>query len=196
MAVPNACSDDTCAVVDRLAQSNPRLRVVYNPKGGWGLSVRTGLAASRGELLCYTNSARTAPAQIPALLERYQQGAPCLAKVRREKRGAFWRELGSWLYNLEGRLLYGFKVRDVNGTPKIMPRSLYEKLNLFLDGDLLDLELLVKAARLGTPVVELPVRAGKRFGGKSSTTLQSAWGLYLGAWRLRKALRQFKASGT
>jgi len=192
VVVPNACKDNTCAVVRQLAQSNPRIRVVINPKGGWGLSVLTGLAAARGEVLCYTNSARTDPASIPDLLALYEKSAYCLAKVRRAKRGVVLRELGSWLYNLEAWLLYGIKTRDVNGTPKMMPRALYERLDLFSPGDLLDLELLAKVTRVGTPIVELPVAGFKRHGGKSSTNLKSAWDMYLGALRLHKALSHFE----
>jgi len=192
VVVPNACTDDTCAVVNKLAQSNARIRAVENPKGGWGLSVLTGLAAARGEVLCYTNSARTNPAHIADLLALYERSAFCLAKVRREKRGMVMRELGSWLYNLEAKLLYGIRASDVNGTPKMMPRALYERLDLFSPGDLLDLELLAKVTRLGTPVVEMPVAGFKRHGGKSSTNMKSAWDMYVGALKLHKALRYFE----
>ena len=36
-------------------------------------------------------------------------------KVRRVKRGAPIREVGSWLYNLEARLLFGVRAADVKG---------------------------------------------------------------------------------
>src|SRR6185295_397251 len=45
VVVPNACTDGTEAVVRALAEADPRIRVVVNPRGGWGLSVLTGLAA-------------------------------------------------------------------------------------------------------------------------------------------------------
>lgn len=191
VVVPNACTDATAEVVAKLAQADSRIRVAENPKGGWGLSVLTGLAAARGSVLCYTNSARTDPAHIPLLLEQYERGGECVAKVRREKRGVLSRELGSWLYNMEGRLLYGIRARDVNGTPKIFSRELYQRLRLFSEGDLLDLELLAKVARLGIPVLEMPVQGFKRHGGKSSTNLRSAWNMYAGALKLRGAIAEF-----
>src|SRR5262249_35304297 len=113
VVVPNACTDNTFEIVQKMAAGDETIRVVENPKGGWGLSVLTGLKAARGEVLCYTNSARTDPGNIPVLLEMYLKNAPCLAKVRREQRGAFLRSLGSTLYNFEGRMLYGIKARDV-----------------------------------------------------------------------------------
>jgi glycosyltransferase involved in cell wall biosynthesis len=191
VVVPNACRDATPAVVAALAREDPGIRVVENPRGGWGLSVRMGLDAARGTVLCYTNSARTDPRHVVDLLALYRQHAPCLAKARRRQRGAPLREAGSWLYNLEGRLLFGLHGGDVNGTPKMFGPDLYRCLRLTSDGDLLDLELMAQVQRLGVPVVSLPVRGFKRHGGKSSTNLRSAWRLYTGAWRLRSQLASF-----
>ena len=188
VVVPNACTDGTAERVRAVAEEDPRVRVVENPRGGWGLSVLTGLAAARGAILCYTNSARTDPAHVAAVLDLCETNAPCLVKVRREKRGAPFREAGSWIFNLEGRLLFGLEVRDVNGTPKAFPRALYKELRLFSEGDLLDLELLAKVTRRGVRIVEVPVEGFRRHGGRSSTNLKTAVGLYAGALRLRKTL--------
>jgi glycosyltransferase involved in cell wall biosynthesis len=181
VVVPNACTDATPQVVQDLAARDPHIRAVPIVLGGWGRAVLAGLAAARGQWLCYTNSARTDPEHVPALLELARAHGEAVAKVRREHRGAPLREVGSWLYNLEARLLFGIRARDVNGTPKILPRALYERITLESVDDLLDLELLAKAGRHGVPVVEMPVEGFKRHGGRSSTGLQSAWRMYVGA---------------
>src|SRR5262249_5209408 len=173
VVVPNASTDDTQEVVERFARQDSRVRVVPNPAGGWGLSVRTGLAAARGTALAYTNTARPDPALVPAFVRRHREGG-CLVKARREARGAPLRALGSALYNLEARLLFGVRCRDVNGTPKVFSRDLYRAMKLTSNGDLLDLELMSWAARLNVPVAEVPVQGFRRHGGKSSTTLRSA----------------------
>jgi glycosyltransferase involved in cell wall biosynthesis len=193
VVVPNACTDRTADVVREIAAGDNRIVVVESALGGWGRSVLAGLAAARGEILCYTNSARTDPQDIPPLLDLFRRHAPCVAKIRREQRGVFWRELGSWLYNCEARLLYGVGVGDVNGTPKILGRDVYRRLDLRSLGDLLDLELVAKVKRLGIPVVERPVSGFKRHGGRSSTRLSSAWRMYTGAVALRKTLAGFPA---
>jgi dolichyl-phosphate beta-glucosyltransferase len=186
VVVPNACSDSTPEVVRAFAGECPTVRIVESPRGGWGLAVRLGMEAARGAVLCYTNSARTDPRHILDLFELYRKHAPCLAKVRRHRRGAPVREVGSWLYNLEAQMLFGLTAPDVNGTPKMFARELCDRLSLKSDGDLLDLELLAKIDRLGLPVVELPVEGFRRHGGRSSTNLRSAWRMYRGAWRLRR----------
>jgi glycosyltransferase involved in cell wall biosynthesis len=92
VVVPNACIDATQAVVEGLARQDPRIRVVANPGGDWGLSVRTGLDAARGTVLAYTNTARTDPQSMPDFIRLYlagaRQGRDCLVKARREARNA------------------------------------------------------------------------------------------------------------
>ena len=62
----NACRDNSPALCRQMAARHPLMRVVETPRGGWGLSVYTGLQRARGKFLCYTNSARTGPADDPA----------------------------------------------------------------------------------------------------------------------------------
>jgi hypothetical protein len=179
--VPNACTDDSVRLCRDLEKIDPRVRSVENPRGGWGLSVRCGLAEARGRHLCYTNSARTEPAQVVDVYTRARHHEKLLVKVTRRARGQVLREVGSLLYNLECRALFQLRCRDVNGTPKVFPRSLLDRIRLSSEGDLLDVELLAKARRLGWRVAEVTVEGWKRHGGKSSTNLTSARRMYLGA---------------
>jgi glycosyltransferase involved in cell wall biosynthesis len=179
--VPNASLDGTAERAAACAAANPRIRVIAIEEPGWGRAVRTGLRASRGQTLGYTNSARTNPATLEALYRRHARAPEGLSKVSRVSRRAPLRSLGSWVYNLEVRLLFGLRVRDVNGTPKLLSRTLYERVALTRDDDLLDLELLAQVHCLGVPVVEMTVPGFSRHGGRSSTGLASAWGMYAGA---------------
>jgi glycosyltransferase involved in cell wall biosynthesis len=192
LVVPNGCTDGTEAVLASVARETSRVRVVPCAGTGWGRAVRTGLATARGDIVAFTNSARTQPTTLREVLDVYRAHAPCLAKARRLRRGAPLRSAGSALYNAEARFLYGLSVGDVNGTPKVLSRELWERLAPAADGDLLDLELVVKATRLGIPIVELPAEGFARFGGRSRTRLGSAWRMYAGAVRLRSSLRRWR----
>jgi glycosyltransferase involved in cell wall biosynthesis len=187
VVVPNACSDRTQAIVEDFARNDSRVRVVVNPLGGWGLSVRTGLDAARGKILAYTNTARTDPELLPTFVQMYLAHKPCLVKARREHRQAPMRELGSLIYNLEARCLFGIRARDVNGTPKLFSREFYQSTHFSATGDLLDMEIMAWASRCGLRIMEIPVEGFRRHGGKSSTTLKSAYKMYLGAVNLKLA---------
>jgi glycosyltransferase involved in cell wall biosynthesis len=194
VVVPNGCRDGTAEIARRLAEQDPRLRVEEASRSGWGHAVLTGLGVARGSLLAYANSARTDPAWIPPLVELHDQSAPCLAKVLRHQRGAPLREAGSWLYSLEARMLFGVHARDVNGTPKLFSRALLERLNPSCRDDLLDLEIMAKAARHRVKVVEMVTTGFERHGGRSTTNIGTAVRLYTGALRLRREMRRAESS--
>src|SRR5262249_35710050 len=121
------------------------------------------------------------PSLLPGFLTCYAERAPCLVKARRRCRRAPLREIGSFLYNIEARLLFGVRCGDVNGTPKVFSAAFYRSLRLTANGDLFDLELLRGAARRGLPVIEVTTFGFTRHGGRSSTTWCSAWRMYFGA---------------
>jgi glycosyltransferase involved in cell wall biosynthesis len=182
--VPNGCRDDSPEVCRALAAERGSVRVAESDRAGWGRAVRTGLGAARGDLLCYTNSARTAPGDLTLLL-RYALGQPgVVVKANRKIREHWSRRLGSLLYNMECRALFDLPNWDVNGTPKVFPRSFAALLALTRDDDLIDAEFSVVCRRQGYPMLEVPIFSQRRHGGRSTTTLGTALRLYWGALRL------------
>jgi len=180
--VPNACRDESDAVCERLA--NDTVRVVPSALGGWGRAVRLGLGAARGDLLCYTNSARTTPEDLTLFVLYARTHPGVVLKANRKVRERWSRRLGSLLYNLECRALFDLSNWDINGTPKIFPRSFTRLLALTQDDDLIDAEFNVICRREGYPMLEVPIFSSRRHGGRSTTTLGSAVRMYWGALRL------------
>lgn len=185
----NGSGDDSLAVCQALAQTHPEVRVIADPRAGWGLAVKAGLRAARGDLLCYTNCARTSAADLQQLLLNGLERPEAVIKAIRRVRDNWKRRLGSALYNAECRLLLGVQTRDVNATPKVFSRSHAALLNLTSDGDMLDAEFLLICRREGFPVIEVPIFGNRRQGGSSTTNYRSAVGMYVGAYRLWRSTR-------
>jgi glycosyltransferase involved in cell wall biosynthesis len=183
--VTNACTDDSVAVCRDLAGIHPEVQVIEQSLGGWGRAVRAGLAGAQGELLGYANSARTSP-EILALMLSYAHAYPhVVLKANRKIRDSLLRRAGSLLYNLECRALFNMPTWDVNGTPKLFPRSFHELLELRSSGDLVDAEFVLACQRAGYPIIEVPLLATTRLGGRSTTNFRSASRMYGGAVGLR-----------
>lgn len=193
--VANACRDASPAVCRELAHEHAEVRVIESVPGGWGLAVRLGLAAATGEILCYTNSARTDARDLVLMIVYAAANPGAAVKAHRKSRESLGRKIGSLLYNLQGRVLFDLPTWDINATPKVFPRTLYEKLDLRADGDLVDLEFYVKCSRLEEPVIEVPIYRWTRHEGRSTTSLRTAVRLYSGATRLWWALRRGREIG-
>lgn len=188
--VANGCADDTVERCVELEARHEPVRHVALEDSGWGRAVRRGLREARGDVICYTNSARTS-AEILTLILVYSRIYPdVVLKANRRVRESLRRRFGSLLYNLEARALFDLSVWDINGTPKVFPRKFSKLLELERDDDLIDLEFNVVCRREGYPVIEVPILATQRYGGQSTTGYKSAAKMYLGAYRLAKQLRR------
>jgi Glycosyl transferase family 2 len=184
--VPNACRDQSPEICRALAERHEAVRVVELEEGGWGRAVRAGLAEARGDLLCYTNSARTQPSMLTLMLVYAAAYPNVVLKANRTIRDSFQRRVGSLLFNLECRALFDLPTMDVNGTPKVFPRSFSKLLELERDDDLIDVEFFVTCVREGYPLLEVPILATQRHGAESTTSYRSAVRLYTGAWRMKR----------
>ena len=188
--------DDSLAVCRGLEPDQPTVRVLENDRRGWGPAVRRGLAEARGDLLCYTNSARTSAEDL-LLAILYAIAYPgVVVKANRRIRDSWFRRLGSLLYNLECRVLFDLASFDLNATPKVFPRTLEKLVALSRNDDVIDVEFNVICRREGYRMIEVPIFATTRHGGESTTTLWSAFRMYCGAFQFWRDLRRGARPGS
>ena len=164
------------------------IRTLVIDEGGWGRAVRHGLAQARGDLLCFTNSARTTADDLLLLLLYGVTHPDVVVKANRRIRESLRRRAGSLLYNLESRALFDLSVWDINGTPKVFARRFEPLLHLTRDDDLLDLEFNVICRREGYSIIEVPLFSTSRRGGRSTTDYGSAVRMYLGALEMKRRI--------
>jgi glycosyltransferase involved in cell wall biosynthesis len=187
--------DESLEICRRIQERCGRIRTVCIEETGWGHAVRAGLAQANGDLVCYTNSARTTGKDLLLLLLYGVAHSDCVIKANRKIRESAGRRLGSLLYNLECRSLFDLPYWDINGTPKVFHRELGKLLALTRNDDLIDLEFNAICRAEGYQVIELPIFSSSRRSGKSTTNWRSAFRMYWGAWRLRKLIPPHDAEG-
>lgn len=179
--------DDSAEICRALSDKHPSIRTFVIDEGGWGRAVRHGIAEARGEILCFTNSARTTSDDLLLLLLYGITHPDVVVKANRRIRESLRRRAGSLLYNLECRALFDLSAWDVNGTPKVFSRRFEPLLHLTRDDDLIDLEFGAICRRENYRIIEVPLFSTTRSGGRSTTNYGSAIKMYLGAWRMRRA---------
>lgn len=184
LLIENGSRDDSLKICQELAEQYPSVKVISSKQGGWGLAVNLGVKAARGDLICYTNSARTSAPDLLLVVMYAIANADTVIKADRKIRENWRRRLGSLLYNLECRALFDLPYWDVNGTPKVFPRKFDKLVALTRNDDLIDVEFNAICRREGYPMLEVPILSTQRHGGKSTTRLKSALKMYVGAYRL------------
>jgi len=152
--------DETPQIVKKIAESSDNIRTVIRPKQGMmGWDMRMGLDAARGTYIgVIDGDGQFPPESIIACLLKCELEDLDLAKTYRVIRDdGLYRRFISAVYNGIFRLLFGFKVRDINSKPKIIRRDKYELLQLESDDWFADAEIIIRARELGLKIGETPV---------------------------------------
>lgn len=194
--VPNGCRDASAEICSEWAARRPEvIQMVVLERGSWGVAINAGLEIARGEVVGYTNSARTRP-ETATLMLAYAIAYPETAlKASRRIRESAWRRLGSVIYNFECRRLFDLATWDIDGTPKFFPRKFHHLMQLSSKGELYDLEWMRACRYAGYQVVEIPIFPTERYGGKSTTSYRSAIRMLLGAYRMRGSIHSAPPGG-
>jgi glycosyltransferase involved in cell wall biosynthesis len=186
--------DKSLEICRGMEEQYPIIRTECIDEGGWGRAVRHGLARANGDMLCYTNSARTTSKELVLMLLYASVHDNCVVKANRKIRENWRRRLGSLLYNLECRALFDLPYWDINGTPKVFHRRQTALMELTRIDDLIDLEFNAICRRESYEVIEVPIFSTSRHSGRTTTTLASAYRMYVGALQLRKDVNHRKGA--
>lgn len=188
--VDNGSSDRTGAIIDELiAEGLPAVKEVVAVNQGYGYGALRGLARCRAPFVgIIPADGQVESVDVAKLFEIAAQAkTPKLVKVRRRFRmDGFVRKIVSIGYNGFANLLFGgLGSIDINGSPKILPRSYYERMNLRSRDWFLDAEVMIKARRLDLPVFEINVLGQMREGGTSNVKVSTCWEFLVNLGRAR-----------
>lgn len=177
LVIDDGSRDDSAQVVRRVAEREPRIRLVSHPRNlGYGAALRTGFTAARGDVVFYTDS------DLPIDLSELGRAVPLLAGTdlvigyRLRRYDTPRRALYSKVYNLLMRVLFGVRVRDVNFSFKLVRRRVLDSIKLSAATVFIDGQLLAEAVRRGFQITEMPIEyTPRRVGTSSFDSVRAAW---------------------
>ncbi len=168
--VEDGSPDGTGAVADGLAGEYPQVSVIHNPRNmGYGGALRTGFNAARKyEVVTYTDGdGQYDFFEFQDLLAAWD-GESLVCGYRLNRADSRSRMLQSWVFEICLRFLFGLKVKDVNCSMKLFPRSALDKIQLVSDSAFIDAEILIKLSRMGYRIVQVGVHHFPRLHGAAS----------------------------
>jgi dolichyl-phosphate beta-glucosyltransferase len=192
LVVDDGSRDGTSAVADRIAATDPRVRVVRTSANhGKGYAVRTGVQAAQGELVAFTDADGSyGPEQLERVVAALERAPVAIGARLGEDAGAGppLRRLASRVFNRVMRWLLGLPFSDTQCGLKGFRRGAAEAVfgRARVDGFAFDAEILLLARRLALEVVEVPVRAEERQGSKVRLG-GDALTMLADVWRVRRA---------
>lgn len=183
--VDDGSTDGTAEHADRLVKMNPALRVIHHPVNkGMGAALKSGFEAAQSDFLTSVPAdGQLNPEEIGKLLEAIQD-ADFVTTRRTRPYKQFSRRMLTRGLQAFMVCLFGFVPRQEAG--RMFRREILEHLELTSTSAVLNLELIVKAHRLGYRFKEIPMELRERERGK--TKIASAKGvgrMMRELWKLR-----------
>lgn len=170
VVVDDGSRDRTAAVLDGMAgELGPRLVVVRHPRNrGYGAALRSGFAATKGDLVFYTDSDNQFD------LTELRDFLPLMADhdavlgYRIGRQDPWTRRTASAFFNRLSSLAFGMSVRDLNCSFKLFRGDLLRSLPLESADFFIDTEMVARMHRGGWRYVQRGVRHFPRTAGRST----------------------------
>lgn len=170
VVVNDGSRDGTARILEKLrAELGESLRVVDHPTNlGYGVALRDGFRATRGELVFYTDSDNQFDLgelrDFMPLMKDYD----VVLGYRVDRQDPWLRKFVSGGFNGLSSFAFGMKVRDLNCSFKLFRGDLIRVLPLTTPDFFIDTELVARIHRGGWRYVQRGVRHYPRTAGKST----------------------------
>lgn len=186
--VDDGSTDQTATKVRHMGSAHASIRLVQHGKRrGYGEALRSGFNEARYPWIFFSDGdGQFDLNELPTLVKRTHE-AEIISGYRARRADPWPRRLNAYLYALAMRLFFGVSVRDPNCAFKLIRRDALDRLHPKSSGALINLEILVKAKRLGLRIISLPVshrprRAGQQTGAELKV-IAKAMAEFLKFWR-------------
>ena len=192
LVINDGSKDNTIEVVEAIIKEDRHVRLITHEQNkGYGGAVKTGLYAAKFEWVFFTDGdGQFDVNEIPLLVE-LSKTCDLAVGYRIKRADPFIRKLNAFMWGSLVKMLFGFRVRDVDCAFKLIKKEVIDRAQVQAEGAMISTELLAKANKMGykikeTGVHHYPRKAGTQTGAKLHVILRAFVELFRLAGRINK----------
>ena len=169
VVVDDGSRDQSAELLEELKSRYPELRVVYHGENrGYGAALRSGFESATKDLVFYTDGdGQYDVLELKKLLPIVQDGVDVVNGYKISRSDPWHRIVIGKIYVVLMRLLFQFRIRDVDCDFRLIRRSALGTIALKHSSGVICLELVKKLERAGYRFVDFPVHHYHRVHGRS-----------------------------
>ncbi len=156
-------------VLSELSKRVDRLRLITHKKNrGYGGALKSGFYNAKYDLIFYTDGdAQYNPLELTLLLEKLHDGIDIVNGYKISRSDPVYRKVLGRIYHNITKIMFGFKIRDVDCDFRLIRRSIFDDLKLEYDSGVICVEMISRMTKRGYRFEEVPVHHYYRVSGKS-----------------------------
>jgi len=159
----------TKMVLEELAKKIDKLRIITHEKNrGYGGALKSGFYNAKYDLIFYTDGdAQYNPQELALLIEKFSDDTDVVNGYKISRSDPVYRKILGRMYHHITKMLFGFKIRDVDCDFRLIRRSVFDDLKLNYNSGVICVEMIARMTRRGVRFAEVPVHHYYRVSGKS-----------------------------
>jgi len=169
IVINDGSRDYTGEVLEELEKTYPPVRIITHlVNQGYGSALRSGFAAASKEWIFYTDGdAQYDPRELLNLVQAVRPDTDVVNGYKVSRSDPLHRVIVGRLYHHFVRILFGFRLRDVDCDFRLIRRSIFSKVRLYSTSGTICLEMVKKFQDAGCRFEEVAVHHYHRAYGKS-----------------------------
>ncbi len=169
IVVNDGSQDGTAAVLDALARTEPKLRVIHHPSNrGYGGALQTGFRHATKDLIFYTDGdGQYDVDELARLLPLLCDDVEVVNGYKRKRADKQQRIILGGIYQRLARTLFGLPIRDVDCDFRLLRRHAIQSIALHSISGCICTEMIYKLHATGYRFAETPVHHYARLHGQS-----------------------------
>lgn len=160
--VDDGSKDKTPEISDELSKAYKNIKVIHHkPNRGYGGALKTGFGSSKYKWIAFADSdGQFKFSQIEKFISKQKEtNADLILGIRIERADPFIRKVFTWGWSIMlPKMLFGLRASDYSCGFKMIRKEVYKKVQpLVGEEKVTQIEMLVKAQRMGYKIVEVKV---------------------------------------
>jgi len=190
--IDDGSSDGTAELADQLAEKYPAVRVIHHPVNkGYGAALQSGFRAAAKDYVFYTDGdGQFDLGELPVLVPLIAH-CDIVSGYRINRQEGMLRKVNAFCWNQLVCFLFGLELRDIDCAFKLYKRKIFDNVEMYSTGALIDTEILARAIRKGYTISQIGVHHYPRTAGQSTgANFKVILCAFRELFKLRKQIRQ------
>lgn len=194
LVIDDGSTDRTAEIVNRLIKQNKKIKLIRHEKNmGYGSSLVSGLYSSRYEWIVFTDAdGQFDFSEIAKFIDMQKKtNSDLIIGYYKKRRVSFIRKLNTLGWQLFIWVLFGLKVRSIDCGFKMIRKKVIDEIPRLESqrGAFISTELLVKSAKMGFKISEIPVtHYSRKSGSATGANFKVILSSFKDAFRLKRKI--------